>query len=83
MSEYLLRLEYIDDYASSFSNIHRDSTRRYQDVSTATAANLLAVRKIYSSQLDHCTLAFDSAATRMLALVFLSSYTSAYTVRVV
>ena len=74
MSEYLLRLNYSQDYAGGFINI--------EDVSTTTAVNLLAVQRIYCSQLDHSTLAFESDAARTMAVLLLSGRTG-YTVTVV
>jgi hypothetical protein len=82
MTQYLLHIDYLEDYATSFSNQHKDAARRYQDTSTHTLVNLLAVRRIYCSQLDHCTLAFDTDSARMLAVMFLSGRSDSYTVSI-
>jgi hypothetical protein len=82
MTQYLLQLNYIDDYATSFSNQHKDAARRYQDTQTQSLVNLLSVCKLYCSQLDHCTLAFDTDSARMLAVMFLSGRSDSYTVSI-
>jgi hypothetical protein len=71
MTQYLLRFNYTEDYASSFSTAHRDAARRWQNQSTSTQAAGLSQLKLYCCQLDHSTLSFESAAARTLALIYL------------
>lgn len=71
MTQYLLRLNYTDDYASSFSTAHRDAARRCQNQSTSTQVSSLSQLKLYCCQLDHCTLSFESPGARTLAIIYL------------
>jgi hypothetical protein len=73
MTQYLLRLEYSLDYASTFSSHHRRSSLFNQDVQTQAAQHLLLTRNIHCVQLDHCTLLLESEHSRTLAVLALSA----------
>ena len=73
MTQYLLRLDYNLDYASTFSTHHLRSSLFNQDVQTQAAVRLLLKRNIHCVQLDHCTLRFESDHSRTLAVLALSS----------